>query len=248
MGTQEAIVPILLKRGGAGRTVAYDRNDLSSKIGLLQNIYGTPFEYHAGLQLTDLPTKLDGAGGRFFDLVVFSGVLYHMINPLGLLALVRGFCKVGGLFLIETAVMQHTEAKLVFNLKGKEYGFSSNYFVPTSTWLDYVLRMLSLRPISVLYLGSNRESAISRVAVLCRSEATPPLLEKDDQWGAAPFHEKTFHHESQVDWDGLRATRSDITTMASLVAISGSIYDTLRDTPPHKPAHHELRLALDSVM
>src|SRR5436190_17868925 len=51
IGTQEAIVPILLKKGGAKRVVAYDRNDLSPKIGLLQRIYGTAFDYVAGLQL-----------------------------------------------------------------------------------------------------------------------------------------------------------------------------------------------------
>src|SRR5204862_4973199 len=99
------------------------------KIGLLQRIYGTAFDYVAGLQLAELPSRLDAEGGRFFDLVVFSGVLYHMINPLGLLATARGFCKAGGLFLIETPVTQRPETSVIFNAKGKTYGAPSNYFV-----------------------------------------------------------------------------------------------------------------------
>jgi hypothetical protein len=248
IGTQEAIIPILLKKGGANRVVAYDRNDLTDKIELLQETYGTPFDYLAGLQLTDLPAKLDASGGRFFDLVVFSGVLYHMINPLGLLALVRGFSKVGGLFLIETAVMQHAEPKLVFNVKGKQYGFSSNYFVPTTTWLDYVLRMLCLRPLSVEYTGSNSDSAISRVAILCRSEDTPQPLEKDDEWMMAPFHQKTFSNESQVDWDGMRQTRSNIELHSAAAPLKGGLYEAIRNSAGHKAALPELRLSLDAVM
>src|SRR5687768_16275544 len=118
-----------------------------------------------------LPATLDTRGWRLFDLVVFSGVLYDAINPMEMLVTVRGLCKVGGLLLLETAVMQHDEPKLVFNAGAHLYGqaVQPNYFVSTTTWLDYVLRMIGLRPLEVAYIGSNVPASINRVAVLCRS-------------------------------------------------------------------------------
>jgi hypothetical protein len=100
----------------------------------------------------------------------------------------------------------------------------------------------------VEYTGSNSESAISRVAILCRSEDTPQPLEKDDEWMMAPFHQKAFSNESQVDWDGMRQTRSNIELHSPAAPLKGGLYETIRDSAGHKSALPELRLGLDSVM
>ena len=72
IGTQEAVIPVLLRKAGAGAVVAYDRFDLSERIGLLRDVYHVDFEYVAGMQLQELPGILDAKPtGRFFDLVVF---------------------------------------------------------------------------------------------------------------------------------------------------------------------------------
>ena len=195
----------------------------------------------------------DASGDRFFDLVICSGVLYHMINPLGYLALLRGLCRRGGLFLLETAAIQLPEETLVFNSAGRLYGATSNYFLPSSAWLDYALRMLGLRPLQAAFLGGQSRHECLRLAVLCRSEAAPVPLDPEDDWVNQPYHTDAFANESQVDWERLSATRSDIScddTVAHPVSIVGdqSLYDVIAKGKQHHPEKDEFRLTLESTI
>jgi hypothetical protein len=253
IGTQEAVIPILLKKAGAKDVVGFDRYDLSQKINILSDAYQVDFEYIGGIQLQELPEKLDQrAAGRFFDLVVFSGVLYHMINPLGLMALVRGLCKVGGLFLIETAAIQHPKEMLIFNDRGKVYGPDSNYFIPTTAWLDYALRMLGLMPLHAVYLGNiNNESPI-RLAILCRSQDSPCPLDMDDAWMLKSFHDDIFDAECQFNWKKLKNNRGvlDYSLYDSSVIelIHKSLYSEIVKHPRYVPSSDETILTLESQM
>lgn len=253
IGTQEAVIPILLKRAGAKRVVGYDRYDLSSKIKILYDAYQVNFEYIAGIQLPELPKKLDESeGGRFFDLVVFSGVLYHMVNPLGLMALVRGLCNTGGLFIIETVAIQHPKEMLLFNARGKTYGPTSNYFVPTTSWLDYTLRMLGLLPLQAIYLGEiNKENPI-RLAILCRSQNSPCPLDQNDDWALQSFHTYTFSTESQFAWERLEPSQGELEyhvyDKSVLQLNNKSLYAELYKHPRYIPSIDETILKLDSAM
>jgi 2-polyprenyl-3-methyl-5-hydroxy-6-metoxy-1,4-benzoquinol methylase len=251
LGAQEGIVSVLLKRRGARRVVTYDIVDRSDRVNLLQRAYETDLEYIAGMPIHALPAALDTRGGRFFDLVVFSGVLYHAINPLVMLVTVRGLSRVGGLLLIETAAMQHDEPKLVFNAGARLYGqaVQPNYFVVTTSWLDYVLRMLGLRPLEVAYIGSNAAGSINRVAVLCRSEAGPCPLQIDDPWAGLPEHEALFAQEADVDWPGLRSSRSQIGyTPGDFACGHQSIFDAIAASEPYSFTVDESRLLLSSSL
>ena len=204
IGTQEAVIPILLKKSGASKVVAYDRFNKSDQINFLKDRYNVDFDYIHGIQLDALPKTLDETHGRFFDVVVFSGVLYHMINPMGLLALVRGLCKSNGLFVIETAVMNRLDQCLLFNGNGKLYGKkSSNYFVPTTGWLEYTLRMLGLEPLEAVYMDKASKTKVIRLAILCRSHADPCPSDKKDAWVHQIHHKRIFANECQVDWQGI---------------------------------------------
>jgi SAM-dependent methyltransferase len=252
IGTQEALVPILLKKAGARVVNAYDRRDLSARIELLQKVYGVDFHYVGGLHLRDLPARLErDEQTRFFDLVVFSGVLYHLIDPLGLLALVRGFCKVGGLFLIETGAIQHATELLFFNTKGQKFP-GANYFLPTTAWLDYALRMLGLQPLHAVYDGSLGRQTPVRVAVLCRSMAAPCPADPQDAWVHERWHQVIFEWESQLDWKRLAQTQSAIQyrpydRSVATVDERGLVH-CLSQHPPHEPKIDELRLSLASQM
>jgi hypothetical protein len=251
LGTQEAVIPILLKRAGANLVVGYDRFDLSEKINIISTAYQVEFDYIRGIQLQDLPETLDETKlGRSFDLVVFSGILYHMINPFGLMALVRGLCKTGGLFLIETAAIQHPKEMLIFNARGRIYGSSSNYFIPTTSWLDYALRMVGLMPLQAVYLGKiNSESPI-RLAILCRGQDSPCPLDKNDKWMLENFHSYIFTAEAQFDWKRLGQTQGEIAyhpyDKSVLPLNNKSLYDGLVRHPPYKPLTSETILTLDS--
>ena len=248
IGTQEAVIPILLKKAGAGKVAAYDRFDLSAKVEWLRRLYGVEFDYYPGRQLTELPAALDAQDDRFFDLVVCSGVFYHLINPLGLLALARGLCRVGGLFLIETVAINDPEPKLVFNAGGSLYGPGSNYFVPTTAWLDYTLRMLGLRPLEAAYIGDAGQ--LMRLGLLCRSEAAPCPADPDDDWASQYFHRNIFRDESGIDWDGLLRTHSDLDYAqfdGEVISIGDrSLHQSLIDSQAYRYSDAELRLTLDA--
>ena len=250
-GTQEAVVPILLKRAGARWVVAYDRFDYTNKINYLAGIYGVDFKYVSGIQARELPARLDSdVGTRLFDLVVFSGVLYHLIDPLGILALVRGFVKTGGLFVIETVVQENPGELLLFNAKGAVYGKGSNYFVPTTGWLDYVLRLLSLRPLHGVYLGKLSPKTFARLALLCRAEEMPCPLDAADEWMLGRNHRKTFQAEAQVDWSLLARTQSEITYQpfdSRVATIDGrGLTSCLAKHRPYECSPEEVRLYLSA--
>lgn len=127
VGTQEAVIPVCLSRLGAETVVTYDRLDLSDRITLVKEAYDVDSDYRPGLLLSELPGALDDAGYAPFDVVVFAGMLYHMIDPQDGLGTVRGFVREGGLVLVETAAIVSEEMVFFFNAEGR--------FYPGSTYL-----------------------------------------------------------------------------------------------------------------
>jgi len=254
IGTQEAVVPILLKKAGAGRMVAYDRVDLTRKVEALRTVYQMDFDYVCGFPLHELPTQLQQRGEpSTYDLVVLSGVLYHSINPLGLLALVRGLCRAGGLLLIETAALQNPKELLIFNAGGKVYGPTSNYFIPTTAWLDYVLRMLGLMPLEAIYFGEMQEEGLMRLALLCRSMRGPCPLNPEDSWVFKGFHANAFLSESHLKWTNIESKRGELGYAPYdddrvLTLSNQSLYQRLRGHPRYVSQKHEGILTLDATM
>lgn len=176
IGTQEAIVATMMARNG-GKTFAYDRLSLVEKIDFVKQAYNVSFEYVHGIQLHELPNELLRRSAGPFDLVVFAGVLYHMVNPLGGMATARSFLKQGGLMVLETAAVVSPEPNFAFNVEGSIYP-GSNYFVPTLHSLDYMCRMMRLRPIDCAFIGAS-QNGICRIAVVCRAEDKPVSTESD---------------------------------------------------------------------
>lgn len=185
IGTQEAVIPTLLALRGARESVCYDRLDLSGRIALVKEAYGVEFDYIHSHQLHALPAALTQRGHGAFDIVVFAGVLYHMIDPLGGLGLVRGLVRQNGLLLIETSAIFSPELLMHFNGKGRYYE-GSNYFQITTGTLDYFLRMLRLQVLDCRYIAAAPQIGVGRVSVVCRAidEALP---EGDDPWMLKPW-------------------------------------------------------------
>jgi 2-polyprenyl-3-methyl-5-hydroxy-6-metoxy-1,4-benzoquinol methylase len=200
LGTQEGAVATVLARAGATRVVAYDRLDLSDRISLVKQSQGVEFDYQHSCPLDDLPSRLLDGGQRPFDVVVFAGVLYHMIDPLGGLAQARSFVREGGLLLLETSAVVDTQPLLHFNAAGHIYP-GSNYFQPTLGALDYFLRMLRLQVIDCHYEKGGRVTRaggwlrwlvrrsagqLCRVSVVCRA-IDRPLPVAGDRWMPRQF-------------------------------------------------------------
>lgn len=192
VGTQEGLVPVLLSRRDAAEVLAYDRVLRSDKLDLVRSALGAGFSTTGGYRLAELPGRLAAEDIDPFDVVVFSGVLHHMLDPLGGLASVRGTVREGGICIVESPVVLSDEVALHFNSKAR--------FTPTGFWfmtpasIDYLLRMLSLEPLAALFTRGRPaepgKPAQGRVAVAARAVAEP-VADSDD----------TFLGETRRDFD-----------------------------------------------
>jgi 2-polyprenyl-3-methyl-5-hydroxy-6-metoxy-1,4-benzoquinol methylase len=162
VGIQEGLVTFLLERRGASEIVGYDRVLRTDRIDLAQRALGGSFDLVGGMKLQDLPRALAEQGRRPFDVVVFSGVLYHMFDPLGGLSAVRGLVRDGGICLVETAAAFSESDAMYFNSAGR--------FAPHALWLvtppclDYLLRFLRLEPLDVVYILGRGEGELASPA------------------------------------------------------------------------------------
>lgn len=248
VGTQEALTAVSLERLGAEKVVAYDRLDLTARIDLVREAYGVEFEYWRGLQLNELPGRLADAGHGPFDVVVFAGVLYHMIDPLAGLGTVRGFVREQGLVIVETAAIVSDEMVLYFNAAAQLYP-SSSYFMPSLSWLDYCLRMLRLKPIDCLYFAKGEDGTVGRVAVVCRA-VDRPVAFPDDTWMGQHWVEMDFRAAS-LDYDRLASDAPEVPYAPGREALlfheetgSVDIYRTVMQSRPWKRDPEKARLQL----
>jgi SAM-dependent methyltransferase len=200
IGIMEGMVTALLERRGASEVVGYDRVARGGKLSLVRAALDSTFEHVAGMRLSELPSALASRGRPPFDLVVFSGVLYHMFDPLAGLATVRGLVRDGGLLIVETSAAMTDQMVAYFNSKGRYLG-GTNYWEVSTGLLEYHLRMLRLRPLDCAWVVLRRretEPQIGRIAIACRA-VDHALPEPDDQWMTYP--QLALDFAEFVDWE-----------------------------------------------
>ena len=184
IGTMEGLIPCLLEKRGA-QVVAYDRTDRQKYINYVKEAYNVEFEYIKGSYLNDLPEILRKKEKKAFDIVIFSGVLYHMFDLLEGLSIVRRLVRNGGIMIIETAAVATNTMSMYFNAGGRINEKKTTYFLPSLDMLDYMLRFFGLKALDVIYFkrGSRGKTdlKIVRVGIACRAVSNP-LPEKNDNW------------------------------------------------------------------
>ena len=191
IGTQEFIAPILMHHQGAAEIVAYDRLQKQRYLDFLKPIYGFVANYFGGISLLHLKKAMQTRGiSPAFDFVNFSGVLYHMVDPLSGVAQARAFLREGGIMLLETAVSFRDGWKVDFNAEGELYGMSSNYFLPTLAVMDYWVRMMRMKVINATFWGSD-ENQIGRCALILRGMGEVQA-EPRDKWMRKQWIENDF--------------------------------------------------------
>src|SRR6266480_4055697 len=119
-GTMEALVPTLLAKRGARQVVAVDRLDFSDKVELVKSLHGVQFEYY-GKILLDNTVAFGRSIGDRFDIVVLSGILYHVFSPVHLLGYARSLARTGGLVIIETAAILDQSYSMQYNFQSDGY-------------------------------------------------------------------------------------------------------------------------------
>jgi len=178
IGCMEGMFSILLERKGARRVVGYDRANLSDRIRLLTDKGITKLDYRFGFPLSELRTRLDN---ETFDVVIFSGVLYHMVDPLGGLLAARGFLKPGGIMIFESLLHSAQDHVAQFNVAGRLTGGGDNFWLVNTGLIDYLLRMCRLKPIDVYHTNSGTTAGTQRVCVVCEA-VEKPIGAPDDEW------------------------------------------------------------------
>jgi 2-polyprenyl-3-methyl-5-hydroxy-6-metoxy-1,4-benzoquinol methylase len=210
IGTMEGLLPILLKRRGARSVVAIDAADLSERVALVQHCYGQQFEYCPKTSLSRIKDMLSERArlSRYvgqqviqpgFDVVVLSGVLYHVFSPIHVIGLVRTLLKPGGLLILETAVSCEDRYSMNWVFDGRKYIYWSgtNTWFPTLRFLDHILRYMRLKPIDCVH-GQAGDDA-TRVALAAVAVPDPLPLKAEAEW-FLPENMFDYHEVVDVDW------------------------------------------------
>lgn len=257
IGIEEGLVSLLLERRGATVT-SYDRVYSSERLDLVRKSLGARFEIvgtevkgltdemfigrggpnpGVGTPLTRLPTELEERGEGPFDVVVFSGVLYHVYDPLAALAIVRGLVRHGGIVVVETAAVYDNELTLNLNAGAR--------FTPLAVWLpslaalDHMLRLVRLVPIDLEFRGRAR----GRIAVACRA-VEEPAADPGDSWIGSPLHD--YELAEYLDWSNL-ASQDAAEVGYAPAAGRIELFDRVQDGPSPAPDESEQRLDLSAM-
>jgi len=266
IGTMEGLVPVLLKRRGADDVVAVDGLDFSDKIACVKAAYGVDFAYlpnvMSGSMLRALDERFAGettryryAGGirpqRSFDVVVCSGVLYHVFSPFHVLATARSALRNGGLLIIETAALPLDAYMMQYNFAGTGYvlGPSDTWF-PTVPLLDHFLRFLKLIPLDACWLPAGDH--LIRFACIARAAGHRPTLPQETLMEQATWNlEYDTLLRSDFALDGGTAPVAYATADAKPVYRPGlgtcDLHATMRARKPLEPTTDMVELHLDQT-
>ncbi len=203
VGTMDGLVAALLCRRGANQVVACDRYDYGAHIEVVKKMLNIDFIYWPRITLPDLRTKALNVLSEPFDLIVFSGVLYHMYDPMNGLALIRSMTRPGGLVIVETIALLSKQMIGYFNAGGAIVRDCHNYWNLSVELLDYLLRFFRLMPVDCCFFevktlgdGSN----LVRIGVACKATPTKfpdegdnymAVSERDDDAYFPDWHPKT---------------------------------------------------------
>jgi hypothetical protein len=248
VGTQEGVIPCLMKQAGAGDVTATDWIDKTDQIKKVQSAYNVTFEYLPEISLPELASSSEVA----YDVVNFSGVLYHTLNPLGSLAMVRGLCRLGGLMLVETRTLYRKDLSLVLNPPGHQPRPGS-YFYFTVSGLDHSLRLLGLRPLAFAYFGELAEGKQQRVAVLCASEniADAAIDADNKKWVKQERLVRDLIREAGMDFDritGGSPVLAEPEIRSGGTSLSGrGLHEAIAKAPPYRVRPEEKILRLGAT-
>ncbi len=190
IGTMDGMISYLLERRNAKRVVAYDRSTASrdlvtngERFELARRALDSKVEFLYNMPFARVHEHAAKLGVEAFDVTVFSGVLYHMFDPMAALAQLRNLTRTGGVAVIEAAGVLSPERAMFANAKGRFYG-NDDYWFMSAGCLEYWLRFFHFQPLDCCYLHhflSPEGHEVVRMALICR--ALPGYLaEQDDAW------------------------------------------------------------------
>jgi hypothetical protein len=180
IGTVDAFYGVLLSRRKAKSVICTDRANRSQQVSLVKSYTGGRFSYYPGLSIIDMRRILEKVLGGPAGFINFAGVLYHMMDPFGGLAMMRGLVHKGGVVLVDTPAVLDGQANEMI-LTPDDFYSETTFFTPTLRCLQSMLEFVGLMPIDCAYYPIKRkidDKNLVRIAIACRA-INPPIFEKD---------------------------------------------------------------------
>jgi 2-polyprenyl-3-methyl-5-hydroxy-6-metoxy-1,4-benzoquinol methylase len=176
IGTMDGIVAFQMEQKGARSVFATCLSDRPS-FRFARKYLGSKVQYFPGVDIAHI-SSVKASGIEFFDLVVCSGVLYHLLDPLSAIAIVRNLLKVSGIAVFETAISDGTDLAMHFNANGCFLPGFENMWMPTRNALHYMLSYCCFNP---LFSEVELEGPTPRYAVVAQA-VRAQAVETADFW------------------------------------------------------------------
>ncbi len=214
LGTMEAMIPVLLCRGGAARVLAVDYGPHCwEKMQAVKAAYGVRFDYKNVGAMDGLYQKIRGG----FDFINCSGLLYHVWSPLHVLAGVRPLLRRNGLMIVSTNVILRDGMYAEFNAAGRMQVEANTFWYPTLDLLEYQLHYLRLQPIDAMVVFHEMLSSKIRYQFDAPSGSLCVLCRATDEAAADPWMRRSvaqsWEYQNFTDW--VRADRQPVSTIAA---------------------------------
>jgi hypothetical protein len=225
VGCADAMLGILAFRRNAARVIAWDRVERPTHDVLRDKLGCTQLESVEEPDFRKV-SQLDPA-----DVVICSGMLYHVYDPLATILRVRGLVRTGGVLIIETAVYLDEKPILQWN-GGKFYetAHAGNYWFPSVGVLNEWMAFLRVVPLAASWIDETR--GIGRLALACRAV---DCVSTSDPWKA--YHQgplvgsdTELCFREVIDWDRCKSNAAPVTVAGG--SPIASLWDWTRKNPP----------------
>jgi SAM-dependent methyltransferase len=208
-----AMSTIMAKRGAS--VLSTDAIDRTEQVTLVQHAHDVKFAYFPDIPLHRLaehvfelqaskayshgleigPSEQTKFG---FDVVLSSGVMYHVMNPVDHFMTYRKLCKQGGLVVLETAAAVSDDVSLFHAMRpdGTLYNGFATWFVSTAA-IDLFLRACYLDPLAFCYVSREKTQTveIARVGIVSRAVSTPPFYPQRYKRYNEVYHSELYHNK-----------------------------------------------------
>lgn len=170
IGAVEGAISLVMEKRGAS-VLAVDGTDNGDKINLVKLARGAKFSYFPYMPLdrfaehlfeiqtakNSWPTPILEIGPKEntpygFDIVLSSGVLYHVMHPLHHLMTYRKLCKLGGLVVIECAAAISDEVSFLHSMRPDGWLYQGGSWFVTTGSMDLFLRICFFEPLAFCYV------------------------------------------------------------------------------------------------
>jgi 2-polyprenyl-3-methyl-5-hydroxy-6-metoxy-1,4-benzoquinol methylase len=248
IGAMDGMMSAILHRRGARRVIACDRYDRRRHIEIVSRSLGAEIDYVGRATLADMRRLGPQLAGDPFDIIVFSGVLYHMYDPMNGLALVRSMVRPGGIVVVESQAILTNKMVSYFNAAGNIAIDPHNYWNMSVALLDYLFRYFRLKPLDCRYYtwGKSAEDGcpVARVCVACEAVAAA-LPDEGDRYMATPQRDDDAEYPEWAT-DKREPLRYAGSGSPLVRRASGAVdlYKTITSTPPITWGEDDVRLAL----